>query len=126
MYLSPGPMKKTSLKVGFVSAHAFNRPGGVKSHILGLHTEYAKRGIESKIIVPRRFAAEQYGDDVLFLGTSLDIHISGSNSDLSVNFNPLAVERLLRREDFDILHFHNFGFPMVMQVLRHSHAVNVF
>ena len=57
------------MKIGFVSFHSFANPGGVKSHIMGLSQEFEKRGIETKIIVPRRKRGEKYGDNVILLGT---------------------------------------------------------
>lgn len=114
------------MKVGLVSFHTFSQPGGVKNHILGLYKEFKKRGIEVKIIVPRRKKNEDYGDDVILLGTSFPIKFTGSQADFCVNFNHLAVKKILDRENFDILHFHNFGFPSTFQILMHSKALNIF
>lgn len=105
------------MKIALISFHTFYNPGGVKNHIFGLHNEFRKRGIESKIIAPRRDAGERYGKDVILLGTSFPFPFGGSNSDFSINFNPLAVENALKREKFDVLHFHNFGHPSSLQFL---------
>ena len=79
------------MKVGLVSFHSFFRPGGVKRHILELKDEFKKRGIEVKVIVPRRRISESYGKDVILLGTSLPLSFSGSQADLDINFNHLAI-----------------------------------
>jgi len=113
------------MKVGLISFHTFSQSGGVKKHILGLYKEFKKRGIETKIIVPRRKAKEYYGKDVILLGTSFPLNFSGSQADFCVNFNPLAIETLLNKEKFDILHFHNFGFPSALQILERSNSLNV-
>lgn len=113
------------MKVGLISYHSFLQPGGVKRHILGLHEEFKKRGIKSKIIAPRRSGSENYGKDVILLGTSFPFKISGSQSDLCVNFNQLAIKKILDKEKFDVLHFHNCGFPSTLQILTHSGALNV-
>jgi len=105
------------MKVALISFHSFLKPGGVKSHVLGLSKEFKKRGIETKIIVPRRNFKEDYGKDVILLGTSFPINFGGTQSDFNINFNPLAIERTLGKEKFDILHFHNFGFPSVLQIM---------
>jgi len=105
------------MKIGLISFHSFYQPGGVKRHILGLYKELKKRGIETKIIAPRRKRSESYGKDIILLGTSFPLPFSGGISDLGINFNPLAIERTLRKEKFDILHFHNFGFPSTLQIL---------
>jgi phosphatidylinositol alpha-mannosyltransferase len=113
------------MKVGLISFHSFLLPGGVKRHVLGLHKEFKKRGIQSKIIVPRRSRRENYGKDVILLGTSFPLKFSGSQSDLCINFNPLAINKILKKEKFDVLHFHNFGFPSALQILEWSKALNI-
>ena len=113
------------MKVGLISFHTFSQPGGVKRHVLGLHQEFKERGIESKIIVPRRLRTENYGKDVILLGTSLPLKVAGTQADLDVNFNPLAIDRVLKKEKFDVLHFHNFGFPSGLQILERSETLNV-
>ncbi|MFA5433277.1 MAG: glycosyltransferase family 4 protein [Candidatus Paceibacterota bacterium] len=113
------------MKIGFISFHSFNNPGGVKNHILGLSKEFEKRGIETKIIVPRRKIREKYGDNVILLGTSIPLNIGGTQGDLVCNFNPLAIKRMLNREKFDILHFHNFIIPSASQILERSNCTNI-
>lgn len=113
------------MRVGLISFHSFLNPGGVKRHILGLHKEFKKRGIYSKIIVPRRSKSENYGKDVVILGTSFPLKFSGSQSDFCVNFNPIAIRAVLEKEKFDVLHFHNFGFPSAFQILERSEALNI-
>jgi len=113
------------LRIGLISFHSFFQPGGVKRHILGLQKEFKKRGIYSKIIAPRRKKQEFYGKDVILLGTSFPLPFSGSQSDFCINFNPLAIERVLKKEKFDVLHLHNFGFPSVWQILERSDVLNV-
>jgi phosphatidylinositol alpha-mannosyltransferase len=105
------------MKIGLISFHSFYQPGGVKRHILGLFKEFKKRGIVTKIIAPRRKRSENYGKDVILLGTSFPLPFSGGISDLGINFNPLSIEKTLRKEKFDVLHFHNFGFPSTLQIL---------
>ncbi|MBI4101595.1 MAG: glycosyltransferase family 4 protein [Candidatus Nealsonbacteria bacterium] len=113
------------MKIGLISSHSFSRPGGVKRHILGLYQEFQKRGIDVRIIVPRRKKSEKYGKDVVLLGTSFPLKFSGSQADFCVNFNPLAIESLLKKEKFDIIHLHNFGFPSALQVLERSSSLNI-
>jgi len=105
------------MKIALISFHSFFQPGGVKRHVLGLAKELRKKGVETKIIAPRRKREEYYGKDVILLGTSFPFPFSGTISDLAINFNPLAIENTLKREKFDILHFHNFGFPSILQIL---------
>src|SRR4030042_488788 len=105
------------MKVGLISFHSLYSPGGVKRHVLGLSKELRKRGIDCKIVAPRRKRKERYGKNIILMGTSFPLPFSGAISDLGVNFNPLAIERTLRKEKFDVLHFHNVGFPSTLQIL---------
>ncbi|MCP6718743.1 MAG: glycosyltransferase family 4 protein [Patescibacteria group bacterium] len=105
------------MKVGLICFHSFLNPGGVKRHVLDLHKELKKRDVETKIIIPRRKRSESYGKDVILLGTSFPINFTGSQADFNIHFDPIAIERTLKKEKFDILHFHNFGFPSILQIL---------
>lgn len=113
------------MKVGLISFHSFLQPGGVKRHILGLHQEFKKRGIESKIIAPRRSSLENYGKEVILLGTSFPWRTTGTQGDFCINFNPFAIRRVLEKEKFDVLHFHNCGFPSTLQILELSECLNI-
>ncbi|MDP2664292.1 MAG: glycosyltransferase family 4 protein [bacterium] len=113
------------MKIGLISFHTFSQPGGVKNHILGLYDEFKKRGLYVKIIAPRRSGREKYPKDVILLGTSIPLKIAGTQSDLGINFNPFAINKLFKKEKFDVLHFHNFGFPSGIQILERSKSLNV-
>ena len=116
------------MKIGLISFHTFSQPGGVKRHVLDLSKNLRKKGHKTKIIVPRRKRSENYGKDVILLGTSFPLDFTGSKSDFSVNFNPISLERTLKKERFDVLHFHNFGVPSIVQILvspSASNALNV-
>jgi len=112
------------MKIALISFHSFFQPGGVKRHVLGLAKELKKRKITVKIIAPRRSFKENYGKDVILLGTSFPLPFSGGVSDLGINFNPLAIEDVLKEEKFNVLHFHNFGFPSTLQILASLSASN--
>jgi phosphatidylinositol alpha-mannosyltransferase len=105
------------MKVALITFHSFLEEGGVKRHVLALKEEFEKRGIETKIIVPRRKKNEDYGKDVILLGTSFKLNLGGGISDLVFNFDHFAIERVLKKEKFDVLHFHNASFPSFFQIL---------
>jgi len=113
------------MKIGLISLHSFLKPGGVKSHIFGLNKEFKKRGLKTKIIVPRQSFQENYGRGVILLGTSFPLSFGGGKSDFAFHFNQTAIEDVLEKEKFDILHFHNFGFPSSFQILEKSKALNI-
>lgn len=106
------------MKVGFICFHSFVNPGGVKNHILGLSKEFEKRGIKTKIIIPRRKFNENYGKKVIIMGTSLPFNIGGTQGDFCMNLNPFAIYKILKKEKFDVLHFHNFVVPSAWQILK--------
>lgn len=112
------------MRVALISYHAFLNPGGVKRHVLGLHKEFKRREIYCKIIAPRRSFKEEYDKDIILLGTSFPLPLLGSISDFDVNFNTLAIERVLEKEKFDVLHFHNFG-PSSVQIVQQSQVLNI-
>ena len=118
-------VKIKKMKVGLISFHTFSQPGGVKRHVLGLAQEFRKRGIRVKIIVPRREKSENYGKDVILLGSSFPLHVAGTQADISINFNPLAIGEVLEKEKFDVLHFHNFVIPSALQILEQSKSLNI-
>lgn len=105
------------MKIALITFHSFLEPGGVKTHILSLAKEYQKRGINFKIIVPRRKINENYGENIILLGTSFKVNFGGGISDLVFNFLPASIETTLIKEKFDILHFHNASFPSFFQIL---------
>ncbi|MFA5013065.1 MAG: glycosyltransferase family 4 protein [Candidatus Paceibacterota bacterium] len=92
---------------------------------MGLSEEYTKRGIENKIIVPRRNLFENYGKNVILLGTSIPLNFAGTQGDLCLNFNPFAIKKVLEREKFDVLHFHNYIIPAGSQILDRSKSLNI-
>ena len=109
------------LKIGLFPLHSFSNPGGVKNHVLALREEFKKRGHDVKIIVPRRYPREKYDKDVKLLGTSFPFPFNGSQGDLTFCFNSRSIDKFLKKEKFDVLHFHNFG-PHSWQILEKSNA----
>jgi phosphatidylinositol alpha-mannosyltransferase len=105
------------MKVGLISFHSFLEPGGVKTHVLSLANEFNKRKIDFKIVIPRRKISENYGKNVVLLGTSFPLNWGGGTSDLVFNFIPASIEGCLIKEKFTILHFHNASFPSFFQIL---------
>jgi len=105
------------MRVALISFHSFLEPGGVKTHILSLSKEFKKNKIECKIAIPRRKLNENYGKDVILLGTSIPLIWGGGRGDLVFNFTPISIERFLIKGEFNILHFHNVSFPSFFQIL---------
>lgn len=113
------------MKVCFATSHTFSQPGGVKNHILELSQEFKKRDIEVKIIVPRRNREENYGPEVILLGKSLPFYSGGSQGDICFTLNPKEIRKIMEKEKFDVVHFHNFVVPLAWQILNRSRSLNV-
>lgn len=113
------------MKVGFVSSYSFTRPGGVQNHILNLKKEFAKLGVDSRIIVPRTNLPQRSGKDFVYLGGAVRIPGNASFIDLSLALTPVWLTRYLRKEKFDILHYHNFSPFLSFQILMGSQSKNV-
>ncbi len=117
-------MSKQTMRVGLISYHSFFQPGGVKSQVFGLQKELKRKRIYSRIIAPRRKRIEDYGKDVILLGTSFPFPFGGTQADFGISFNPFGIEKTLKKERFDILHFHNFGLS-ALQILERSDSLNI-
>ncbi|MDD4409342.1 MAG: glycosyltransferase family 4 protein [Candidatus Pacebacteria bacterium] len=112
------------MKVGLISSHSFVNPGGVKNHIIELYNHLKKRGIECKIIIPRRNKREDYGEDIIFLGRSWQLNTAGTQGDFCL-VSKSKVKTVFEREEFDVLHFHNFILPYSSIMLGCSKSTNI-
>lgn len=121
MYL----LELIDMKVALITFHSFFREGGVKRHVLSLQKEFKKKGVKSKIIVPRRKRREDYSPDILFLGTSFPVSFAGTQGDFCISLTPFSIEKILKKENFNVLHFHNFVLPLAAQILERSSSLNI-
>lgn len=113
------------MKIGLVCPYIFSRPGGVQEHVKALYKEFKRFGQEVKIIAPRKSELEDYGEDIILLGRSIETGGNDSTIDLSVAVKPFEISRLLVKEGFDILHFHNLSPLLSFQFLEASKTINI-
>lgn len=106
------------MKIGLVSSDALALPGGVQQHVRNLQRELTRSGHQVKIISPRYNNSKNLGKEVILLGGSVAIPGNDSRATLSVSYKPFAITRLLENENFDLLHFHNPGFFLPLQILE--------
>ena len=100
------------MRVALVCPYAWDRPGGVQSHIRSLAPALARRGHDVSVVAPastRRIAGADVHDvyRVVFVGTSFPVPANGSVAPIS--FGPRAAARLkteLGRIDPDVVHVH--------------------
>ncbi|MCP4460704.1 MAG: glycosyltransferase family 4 protein, partial [Cytophagales bacterium] len=67
------------MKVLQVCPYDFNRPGGVKTHIVGLSDALTKKGHDVKIVVPRQSTSEQYDLRVYPFGRNMGLAFGGTH-----------------------------------------------
>lgn len=115
------------MKIGLVSPDSLLRPGGIKNHILALKKIFKQDGHQVKIIAPRLTNLEDYGSEVILLGGATIVPSNAATGALSLSlFDKERPEDVLKRENFDILHFHNPLAPFLSwQLLAVSNSVNV-
>ena len=114
------------MKIGLVSAHPFYFPGGVQEHIRGLYKYFKSRGHDVKIIIPKYKKTEKYGRDFILLGRAFRVPANATISNFSYLRNQEKIDKILKREMFDLIHFHNPGFFLGLHILRKSKAKNIF
>ena len=117
------------MKIGLVCPYSITKGGGVQEIIFAMQAELARRGHDAYIITPqpRDLSPETaIAKHIIFVGTgthmSSPIHTTGQ---VSAGLNE-EIERMLDEYNFDILHFHEPGVPMLSrQILARSKAVKI-
>lgn len=120
------------MKVALVSPYDFSHPGGVTEHIKHLGSELRDRGHTVKYIAPASGdigVESDHGEDAEFyrVGRAIPIPANGSIARITLSFHLARyVARVLDRERFDIIHFHEPLMPALpITVLRASKTCNV-
>jgi len=115
------------MKIGLVCPYPFDTPGGVREHVLGLYREFAKRGHKVKIIFPGSFRKQKKKRDIIFLGISFKIPSNKDHASITFCHNlDQRIQKILEKEKFDIIHFHEFYNPFSsLQILQHSTSINI-
>lgn len=117
------------MKIGLVCPYNVARSGGVQELVFAYQAELRRRGHDAIVITPEpremneESAARKH---ILYLGTGADInapiHTTGQ---VSAGLNE-EIDRVLEEHNFDVLHFHEPGVPMLSrQMLARSNTVNV-
>lgn len=116
------------MKIALVSPYDFTWPGGVTAHISQLSGQLVNMGHDVKILAPfspsRSSHIEQ---NFVPLGRSVPIPSGGSIAHISLSaWLYRKVRRILRRENFDIIHLHEPLAPYLpLAVLQSSQSTNI-
>lgn len=113
------------MKIGLVCPYDLFSPGGVKEHVLALYKEFKKKGHQVRVIAPK--IKETKNSDFLLLGRSSKFpSATGSWGRISACFETEEIEKILQRENFEILHFHEPLVPFLSwQILFSSDTVKI-
>jgi phosphatidylinositol alpha-mannosyltransferase len=103
------------------------RGGGVQECVLALREGLVARGHEAYIITPQPHDFKgEVPEGMILVGGARPIRAAKTSSEVSASVNLSALSMMLKREDFDILHFHEPWSPMLsMQILQRSNAINI-
>lgn len=116
------------MKIAQVTPYDFHHPGGVSEHIGHLRNEFIKLGHEVVVMAPRSKSGGLEVNDG-FYGIGRTVSIPGNGSRVRLTFDVTlyaAVKELMRKEQFDVVHFHEPLTPVLpYMVLLNSKSVNV-
>jgi phosphatidylinositol alpha-mannosyltransferase len=115
------------VKIGLVCPYIYPEAGGVAQHVRYLYENLRLRGHDVRVITASHGPQRSSEGDVIRVGVGFSVPTNGSMGTLT--FSPRyvsQVRRMLERERFDLLHFHEPFVPFLSLVLlRESTSVNV-
>ncbi len=110
------------MKIGLVCPYNITLGGGVQEVVRAMQAELELRGHEVRVITPEpRGGSEDHTQkNVIYMGGAADFKSPlHTTAQLSATIDPEEIDRMLAREKFDILHFHEPWVPMLSrQVLN--------
>lgn len=116
------------MKIGLVCPYSIFKGGGVKEYVLALQQGMHAAGHDAWIITPQpRDYDGPVPDGVIMVGGSTDMRSPFSTTaQIGASVDIDALETMLEREHFDIMHFHEPWVPILSrQILSRSTAVNI-
>jgi phosphatidyl-myo-inositol alpha-mannosyltransferase len=115
------------MKIAHVSPYDHQVAGGVREHVVNLARQQRLLGHQVKIIAPAS-SADGLAPDVICASTAV-VAVPGSGSIARIAVSPAVLPRMariLRQEQFDVVHVHEPLLPMVsLAALFHSRAVTI-
>ncbi len=116
------------MKICIVSPYDFSHPGGVNEHMVHQAAELRRRGHAVTIMAPSSSHEDEHSiPGFVRIGRSVPIHANGSVARIALSFHLVRrVRRLLRDEQFDVVHYHEPLIPALpITVLRFHAGANV-
>lgn len=118
------------MKIGLVSPYDWSYPGGVRDHVLHLASEFRAMGHDVRILAPASGPKRKIQEKHVYKmgGWTTPIPANGSVARVAA-FDPaltLRLRRVLRFENFDILHVHEPLVPgLSLAAIRASRTITV-
>lgn len=114
------------MKIGIVSPYAYPRPGGANSYIREQYEQLRDLGHEVRIITAP-WGDDPPAQDVIRIGRAIAVPYNGSIGRITLSLRlEWLVERMLKRERFDVLHHHEPLVPFLsMQILDSARCPSV-
>ena len=116
------------MKIGLVCPYNIANPGGVQEIVIALRKDLVARGHQAVIITPRpRDSSGCDMEGIICLGNGVDLRSPlHTTPQISIGAETDEIDEMLRKEKFDILHFHEPWVPQISrQILRLSTCVNI-
>jgi len=115
------------MKIGLVCPYSIAKGGGVQEHVFAVQSELAARGHDVYIITPQPKDFElDPSKKVIFVGMATDFNSPLQTTVQLSSADDEAINDMLEREQFDVLHFHEPWVPVLSrQILSRSNSVNV-
>lgn len=116
------------MRIGLICPYHIFRGGGVQECVIALQSELTKRGHYARIItpLPRDYSGD-IPESIITLGASRNTKaFVGTAWQWSVAVDTDAIDEVLQRENFDVLHFHEPWVPVWgRQILMRSSSANI-
>jgi phosphatidylinositol alpha-mannosyltransferase len=118
------------MKIGLVCPYDIYAGGGVQEYVIALRDEFENLGCEAKIITPQprrsKNRTAQPPKDTIMIGGAAPFRGLETTVQVSASMYTDKLNDMLRREDFDILHFHEPWIPILSrQILSRSDTINI-
>jgi phosphatidylinositol alpha-mannosyltransferase len=115
------------LKIGLVTPYVYPVPGGVNEHVRFLYENLRMRGHDVRILTSSHGLQRSSEGDVIRIGKGFSVPSNGSMGTITLSPRYVSqVQKVLDREHFDLLHFHEPFVPFLsLVVLRQSSSVNI-
>jgi phosphatidylinositol alpha-mannosyltransferase len=116
------------MRIALVCPYNYFRPGGVQACIRALATELNARGHYVRVIIPQpKKVPDDIDEHIIMIGGSTEFQTPfATKADLSMSKSGDAIEDVLEREKFDVIHYHEPGIPLLsLQIIGKSTSANV-